>query len=85
MVASLRPLARKKTDDVFLKLGNSTSVQQKSPPWLATRKKLYNPQNAEKHYPWKEIFHSMRLHNTNKSPVRNVFFFDYHKLGWDME
>ena len=45
----------------------------------------YNPQNAAKCRPGKEIFQSMILYNTNKSPMRNIFFFVYHKLGWDME
>ena len=27
----------------------------------------------------------MILYNTNKSVMRNIFFFVYHKLGWDME
>ena len=33
----------------------------------------------------KEIFQSMTLYNTNKSPLRNAFFFVYHKLSWDKE
>ena len=42
-----------------------------------------NPQNAGKRHPGREIFQSMTFY---KSPLRNVFFFfDYHKLGWDME
>ena len=27
----------------------------------------------------------MTLNNTHKSPLRNAFFFVYHKLGWDMD
>ena len=45
----------------------------------------YNPQNARKRHTVKEIFQSMTLYNTNKSPLRNAFFFVYHKLDWDME
>ena len=26
----------------------------------------------------------MTLHNTQKSPLRNDFFYVYQKLGWDM-
>ena len=33
----------------------------------------YNLQNARKCYPGKKIFQSMTLHNTHKSPLRNVF------------
>ena len=36
--------------------------------------------------PGKEISQSIALYNTNKSPLRNVFFFFvYHKFDWDME
>ena len=45
----------------------------------------YNPENTEKHHSGKEIFQSMALYNTQKSPLRNTFFFVYHKLGWDMD
>ena len=34
---------------------------------------------------WEKIFQSMILYNTKKSPPRNVFFFVYHKCGWEME
>ena len=34
----------------------------------------YNTQNATKCRPGKEIFQSMILYNTNKSPMRNIFF-----------
>ena len=44
----------------------------------------YNVQNAGKRNPGKEIFQSMTLYNTHKSPLRNVFFFVYDQLGWDM-
>ena len=44
-----------------------------------------NPQNAGKPHPGKEIFQSMTLHSRHKSPLKNVFFFVYHKLDWDME
>ena len=52
--------------------------------WRQEKKNWYNPQNAGKH-PGKEIFQSITLYNTHKSPLSNVFFFVYHKLGWDME
>ena len=45
----------------------------------------YNPENAGKRHSGKETFHSMTLYNTHKSPLRNVFFFVYHKLGWDID
>ena len=44
----------------------------------------YNVENAGKRNPGKEIFQSMTLYNTHKSPLRNVFFFVYDQLGWDM-
>ena len=45
----------------------------------------YNSYNAGKHHLGKEIFQSMTLYNTHKLPLRNIFVFVYHKLGWDME
>ena len=33
----------------------------------------------------KKIFQSLSLYNTNKSPLRNAFFFFYHKSDWDKE
>ena len=38
--------------------------------------------------PGKGLFRSISEHyatHTHKSPLRNDFFFVYHKLGWDME
>ena len=35
--------------------------------------------------PEKEIFQTITFNNTHKSPLRNFFFFVYHKLGWDMD
>ena len=61
------------------------SVYQRSPPCLATRNFFCcNSWNTTKCCPGKEIFQSMILYYTNKSPMRNIFFFIYHKLGWDM-
>ena len=82
-----RALARKlKLLTVFSKQGNQTSVYQRSPPFLATKIFFWqNPQNAGKPHPGKEIFQSMTLHSRHKSPLKNVFFFVYHKLDWDME
>ena len=48
------------------------SVYQKTPPWLATNFFCYNLQNSGKHDSGKEIFQSMALYNTYKSPLRNA-------------
>ena len=71
-----------KTDDVFSKLRNYTSVYERLPPvgdkkdvFATTRKRL-----EKKHHPGKEIFQSMILYNTHKSQWRNAFFFVYRKL-----
>ena len=34
---------------------------------------------------WKEIFQNMKLCNTNKLQLTNVFFLLYCKLGWNVE
>ena len=53
----MQKVSRKiKTDDVFPKLGNQTTVYQRSQPWLATNFFCYNSQNTRKCYPGREIF-----------------------------
>ena len=70
-----------KTDNISSKLGSQAIIYQRSPPWLATRNFFcYNLQNARKRHPGKEIFQNKTLYNTNKSPLRNLFFFVYFSL-----
>ena len=64
-----------KTDEVFWKLGNQTSVYQES--------FCCNLQNARKCHPEKNI--SKPDFIQHKSPLRNAFFFVYHKFDWDKE
>ena len=72
-----------KTDDVFSELGKlDYAVYQRSPPWPATRIFFcYDPLNSGKCHPGKEIFESMTLYNTHKSPLRNIFFFVINLVG----
>ena len=50
------------------------------------KKKIFGAtcRTLKKCQPEKEIFQSM-TYNRYKWPLRNVFFFVYHKLGWDMD
>ena len=70
---------KNKTADVFSRLGNETSVYQRSPPWLGDKKIFFGKKKS-----WERTIseHDNTQHK-HKSTLRNVFFFIINLLGID--
>ena len=74
-----------KTANVFLKLGNWTSVYQRSPQWLATGKVLLIQPGERWKMPCLERNISEPDIIQHPQITTEKYFFLCHKLGWDME